>query len=285
MPDRAKIPRGIETQVLVSSRRRCCLCVFLKGDHAVRKGQIAHINQNRRDARLENLVWLCFDHHDEYDGTTSQARGLTNREVKSYRDKMYAQYANDGRPDDAKEARTNVESDEAESEYTTVRRKHASQLNYISAPWRFPLWAVANRPELFAYKAGNRADGVCLIERINLPDGRIVVAAIAIEGNPGNSITNCVEELCLQVCERFGIPSDRLVWLEHYDYYDGEWNMVTFTQRPPTGPFCGPQWTVMDTDLWNDLRLRPRKRLVKNDSEYISKLTKRFHWPDEALDY
>jgi hypothetical protein len=285
MPGRKKIPRNIETKVLVSCRRQCCLCVFLKGDYAVRKGQIAHLNQNHSDLRFENLVWLCFDHHDEYDGITSQARGLTNREVKTYRDKLYAKYVNDAPTDEHKAADAKANSEEAESEYAAVRQVHSNHLDYISTPWRFPLWAVANRPELFAYKAGNRMDGICLIERINLPDGRIVVAAIAVEGNPGNSITNCVEELCLQVCERFRIPSDRLVWLEHYDYYGDDWNMVTFSRRPPDGPFEDPEWTAMDAKAWSDLRLRPKKKLLRNNSEYTSKIRKLFFWPDEALDY
>src|SRR5207245_728190 len=92
-----------------------------------------------------------------------------------------------------------------------IRQQFPDDLNFTIAPWRFPLWQVANEPELFAYKAGNQADGVCLIERIDLPDERIVVAAIAVAGNPGNSITNCVEELCFQVCARFDIPARRLV--------------------------------------------------------------------------
>jgi hypothetical protein len=285
MSSRNKIPRNIETRVLVSCRRQCCLCAFLNGDDSVRKGQIAHLNQNPKDFRFENLVWLCFDHHDEYDGTTSQSRGLTIREVKTYRDKLYSKYINDISAENHKatDAKSNLE--EVESEYAAVRKVRSNHLDYISTPWRYPLWAVANRPELFAYKAGNRMDGICLIERIDLPDGRIVVAAIAIEGNPGNSITNSVEVLCLQVCERFGIPADRVVWLEHYDYYDDEWNMVTFSQKPPDGPFEGPEWTVMDANAWSDLRLRPKKRLLKSNSEYKSKLRKLFYWPDEALIY
>ena len=80
----------------------------------------------------------------------------------------------------------------------------------MSTLWRYPLWQVANEPDLFAYKARN-ADGVCVIERIDLPDGKIVVACIQIAGNPGRSITNCVEDVCFQVCNRFEIPPNRLV--------------------------------------------------------------------------
>jgi hypothetical protein len=80
-------------------------------------------------------------------------------------------------------------------------------------PWRFPLWQVSDQLEFFAYTAGNRADGVCLIERIDLPDQRVVIACLQVPGNPGSSITNCVEEICTQVCRRFRIAPERLVWL------------------------------------------------------------------------
>jgi len=170
-----------------------------------------------------------------------------------------------------------------ESEYEQVRQQFADDLSFAMTPWRFPLWQVANEPELFAYKAGNRADGVCLIERIDLPDERTVIAAIAVAGNPGNSITNCVEELCFQVCARFDIPASCLVWLEHYDNYGDEWNMVTFSRVPPIGPFSDPKWTPMTPKLWKGLRLRPKKRLVKRGDDYESKLAKKFHWPNEAI--
>jgi len=42
------------------------------------------------------------------------------------------------------------------------------------------------------------------------------------------------------------------------------------------GRFCG-------YELWEDLRLRPKRRLTHRDGTYRSKLTKRFHWPTEAL--
>lgn len=279
--------KSIEKDVLVACRRRCCLCVFLDYRDEVRKGQVAHLNHDPNDSRFENLVWLCLEHHDEYDGKTSQSKGFTRDEVREYRDRLYTRYNSE-----TARVLNNALSDEATelsplpptSEYDRVRKNFPKKLDYTSAPWRYPLWQVANEPDLFAYKAGNRADGVCLIERIDIPDGRIVIACIEIAGNPGNSITNCVEELCFQVCERFEIPAERLVWLEHYDYYeDKEWNMVTFTQRPPQGPFANPTWTKMTPELWRELRLKPQKKLTHWYGHYHSKLTKLFHWPMEAI--
>jgi hypothetical protein len=174
-------------------------------------------------------------------------------------------------------------SDEEMSAFEKVYERFRNELEFISKPWRFPLWQVADQPELFAYKAGNRADGICLIERINLPDDRIVVVCIQVPGNPGNSITNCVEELCFQVCERFDIDASQLIWLEHYDHGSSrmqeEWDMVTFSKRPPNRPFEGPTWTTMTLPMWSSLKLRPKKKLSIKHGQFQSKVRKLFSWP------
>jgi hypothetical protein len=38
----------------------------------------------------ENLVFLCLEHHDEYDSRTSQKKGLIPSEVQVFRDELYA---------------------------------------------------------------------------------------------------------------------------------------------------------------------------------------------------
>lgn len=110
------------------------------------------------------------------------------------------------------------------------------------------------------------------------------IACISVAGNPGISITNAVEDICFQVCERFEIPPNRLVWLEHYDEDDsGEWYMVTFGKTPPTTQFADPKWTTMTPALWTTLRLKPKQRLVRRHGFYESKLRKLFRWPVENL--
>ena len=89
MSARAPIPKPVETQVLTASQRKCCLCYYLKGIRSHRKGQIAHLNRDPSDSRFENLVWLCLEHHDEYDSRTSQSKGLTPEEVRTHRDHLY----------------------------------------------------------------------------------------------------------------------------------------------------------------------------------------------------
>lgn len=88
-PKRPKMPQDIETKVLTLSRRRCCLCFGLKADFDEKKGQIAHLDNNRANNKLENLAFLCLDHHDTYDSKTSQSKGIKGKEVKNYREELY----------------------------------------------------------------------------------------------------------------------------------------------------------------------------------------------------
>jgi predicted Zn-ribbon and HTH transcriptional regulator len=85
---RKKNPKAYK-DVLLKSMRRCCLCFGLKGDHEEKKGQIAHLDHDPSNDKPDNLAFLCLDHHDQYDSTTSQSKSLQIGEVKAYRDKLY----------------------------------------------------------------------------------------------------------------------------------------------------------------------------------------------------
>lgn len=285
MGKRTPIGRAVEQTVLLNSRRRCCLCVFLGNRDEVRKGQIAHLNRDPNDSRFENLVFLCLEHHDDYDGKTSQSKGFTLEEVREYRDQLYRRYQDPAQI--VKNSTTDIADLEPlpeTSQYDKLKQRFTKELSYVGRPWRYSLWQTANEPEFFAYNSDGVADGVCLIERIDLPDGRIVIACIQTEGNPGTSITNSVEAICFQVCARFDIPADRLVWLEHYDNNDyTDWSMVVFEQRPPDHPFRNPRWVDMTPELWRQLQLKPRKKLEKQGYRFISKLAKMFEWPTNAI--
>lgn len=89
MGKRASTPPQIQTQVLCRSLRRCCLCFGLNQDLSQKRGQIAHLDHDPTNTRLDNLAYLCLDHHDQYDSRTSQSKGLTLREVKRHRDSLY----------------------------------------------------------------------------------------------------------------------------------------------------------------------------------------------------
>lgn len=87
---RKKVPDSTLTEVLVASSRRCCLCFGLDHDDKVKKGQVAHLDGIPANNDPDNLAFLCLLHHDEFDGRTSQSKGITASEIKVYREKLYA---------------------------------------------------------------------------------------------------------------------------------------------------------------------------------------------------
>lgn len=70
-------------------RRRCCICFGLNRDSALKKGQFAHLDRDPTNNSEDNVIFLCLDHHDEYDGKTSQSASITKKEVSRYRDELY----------------------------------------------------------------------------------------------------------------------------------------------------------------------------------------------------
>lgn len=273
-----------EAQVLTASRRRCCLCYYLDQLTTVRRGQIAHLDRDSSNPAFDNLVFLCLEHHDWYDSRTSQSKGATQAEVRHWRDKLYARYPKSKAMQKEVFAERLRRPFSKVSRYDKILSKASNDFDFIRRAWRYPLWQVGNQPEYFAYNVRSGFDGVCLVERINLPDSRIVVVCIQTPGNPGKSITNCVETLAIQVCERFEIPAERLVWIEHYDRrLTEEWMLVKFDRSPPNGPFAAPTWIPMTAQMWRELRLKPKKRLVARNGQLESKVQKLFHWPVEAI--
>ena len=85
MSTRKKVNSQIQAEVLLNSRRRCCLCFGLERDFNLKKGQIAHVDKDNSNSKIENLVFLCFNHHDEYDSQTSQSKGIPSKEIVKYR--------------------------------------------------------------------------------------------------------------------------------------------------------------------------------------------------------
>ena len=61
----------------------------MSNDFKIKKGQIAHLDQNPENIELDNLSWLCFVHHDQYDSRTSQSKNFTINEAKQYREELY----------------------------------------------------------------------------------------------------------------------------------------------------------------------------------------------------
>jgi len=90
MGARKKIPQDVVVDVLTSCRRRCCVCFAIRGDDGEKKGQIAHLDRDPNNNAMDNLAFLCLEHHDQYDTTPSQSRGFVIEEVKRYRGSLLA---------------------------------------------------------------------------------------------------------------------------------------------------------------------------------------------------
>ncbi len=90
MSKRHPIPEATQTELFTKSGRRCAICFVLQADPTVKAGQIAHLDHDPTNNRLENLWFACVPHHDQYDSKTSQTKGLTEHEVRAYREKLYS---------------------------------------------------------------------------------------------------------------------------------------------------------------------------------------------------
>jgi hypothetical protein len=86
---RKKASTSVETQVLIKSRRRCALCFGLHGDLREKNGQLAHVDRNPANSVADNLCYLCLEHHNQYDSSPSQSKGLTPGELRHYRQALY----------------------------------------------------------------------------------------------------------------------------------------------------------------------------------------------------
>lgn len=83
-PKRLRLPIRTETAVLTKCARRCCLCFGLKQDHSVKEGQIAHLDDDPSNNNLDNLTWLCLDHHARWHARGNMTKGFTADEVKTH---------------------------------------------------------------------------------------------------------------------------------------------------------------------------------------------------------
>lgn len=121
---RPKLPKDVETQVLIASRRRCCLCFGLDQKDGQVKGQIAHVDRDPSNHAFANLAFLCTNHHDEYDSRTSQSKGLQKDELLHWRKELYAHF--DSRVEPTKPGKTTLQL----SGFTAVGPDDAFRANF-----------------------------------------------------------------------------------------------------------------------------------------------------------
>ena len=86
---RKPISQDRQTKVLLQSRRRCCICFGLNRDVSICQGQIAHLDRSSSNDAEDNLAFLCFNHHDQYDSSTRQSKNFMQSEVKHFRTELH----------------------------------------------------------------------------------------------------------------------------------------------------------------------------------------------------
>jgi len=84
MGARKGIPKEVTAEVIATARRRCCACFALSNDVSEKRGQVAHLDRDASNNARKNLLYLCLDHHDQYDSRTSQSKGITLDEMRLY---------------------------------------------------------------------------------------------------------------------------------------------------------------------------------------------------------
>jgi len=91
-PARKHIASDLQAKDLIACRRRCCLCYFWDQDDSQKDGQIAHIDRDPSNASEDNLVFLCFRHHNQYDSVQSQGKNVQPEDVRHARNMLVAKY-------------------------------------------------------------------------------------------------------------------------------------------------------------------------------------------------
>lgn len=84
---RRRVQNHVATKVMFATDLRCCLCDPISGlPPRPRNGQIHHLDEDPTNNRIDNLVWLCLDHHEEAGKRGKAARRLTPDIIRHYRE-------------------------------------------------------------------------------------------------------------------------------------------------------------------------------------------------------
>jgi len=235
MRNRKVIPKTTITDVLCQSRRRCCVCFGLKRDTNPKKGQIAHLDQNASNSAPENLVWLCMEHHDEYDSRTSQSKGLTLGEIKRYREELHLGI---------------------ERQFTVmqvIEQEESTGFLWSSNISDIVREALGSKvmDKMIEYKGHRPFIGLCRLRIYKIGRQKPVVIVTQFPDNPGTSITNVAESLATHVyTTELKSPPEGMLWIEHYSALGHPkpeiYSQVSF--RHECGEFTDPEWSELTAE-------------------------------------
>ena len=89
MPKRRKLNQDAVATLQFRADLRCCLCQYV-GDLPPRpkSGQIHHIDGDPSNGAIENLVWLCLEHHEEVGKIGRSSRRIHAKTLIRFRDEL-----------------------------------------------------------------------------------------------------------------------------------------------------------------------------------------------------
>ncbi|MBP5589291.1 MAG: hypothetical protein J6X26_02010 [Bacteroidales bacterium] len=111
--------------------------------------------------------------------------------------------------------------------------------------------------DIFDFKGAWGIPSKCQLMVVKDEDKYVVIATEIYKGNPGSTVTDVAASLAMQVCEKFSIPYDKLVYAEHnpetktkLSFYEQEFFQVTFSIND-AGELCDPKYKqVIKQDIF-----------------------------------
>ena len=138
--------------------------------------------------------------------------------------------------------------------------------------------------ERFDYEGYHKIPSFCYIDIHKNEKFTVVVATEPDydEEGAGASVTNRAEHIATEVCKKYDIPQEKLVWIEHYDYRDDSvgdreetWDLVSFNSErtPIRGYWDYPRGEMVFTSpKWQHLSVEQKDRLVAGDLTVFKEL-------------
>ena len=129
----------------------------------------------------------------------------------------------------------------------------------------------------FDYEGYHKIPSFCYIDIHENKDFTVVIATEPHhdEEGAGTSVTNCAEHIATEVCKKFDIPMEKLIWIEHYgreSFHSRDreetWDLVSFKreQAPVRGFWDYPRGEMVFTSpKWQPLTVEQKDRFVDGD--------------------
>lgn len=190
---RPSLPQGVEIEVLRRSGRRCALCFGVDNDFSEKQGQIAHLDKNPSNHAVGNLAYLCLNHHDRFDGKTSQSKGYRSAEIRVYREELYERVSSRKDGNDL----FDKEVARFEERYEAVKRVEARFSSFGPSKEVLQKQILTRCSAVFeflrtAHGSPDSADHILLMETLEIPPG---VEGLVAEGDLPTTWLEETEEL------------------------------------------------------------------------------------------